>query len=172
LMRNLQDYFAWQRIRDLSWKNRRRAMADIEGIKDLFMKVVDNAKDVMVPEDAAMVRKNAESINRIIGVVIDVFADGLQLEDATSIGRVVAPLMKLAAGFKDYKGLEKKRFVVEVVWLVYRAVDTYPDGNRNNINIPFVMGGIERKVERGLVSFAAGMAVDALYRRMKKDDEV
>mgnify|MGYP006284256227 CR=1 FL=1 len=147
-------------------------MADIEGIKNLFMEMVEGARDAMAPEDAAKVRENVESINRIVSAVVDVFSDGLQLEDVTSIGKVVAPLMKLAAGFEDYEGLEKKRFVVEVVWLVYRAVDTYPDGNRNNINIPFVMGGVERRVERGLVSFAAGMAVDALYRRMREDDEV
>ena len=147
-------------------------MADIAEIKDLFMKMVDNAKSVMTPEDTKKVQENTDAINEIIGVVIDVFADGLQLEDATRIGEVIGPLMTLASGFKDYAGTDKKRFVVEVVWLVYRALDTYPDGNHNNINIPIVMGSIERKVERALISFAAGMAVDALYKKMKEADEV
>jgi hypothetical protein len=147
-------------------------MADIEEVKDLFLKAVENVKDEMTSEDAQKVREHTGEIHKIIEAVLDVFGDGLQLGDVTRIGEIVGPVMKLAASFQDYEGLEKKRFVIEVVWLVYRTVDTYPDGNRNNINIPFVMGGIERKLERGLVAFAAGMAVDALYKRMKASEEV
>jgi len=147
-------------------------MANIEEIKDLFLKAVEDVKDGMASEDVAKVKENTDSINRIISAVLDVFGDGLQLNDVTKIGQIVGPVMKLASTFDDYEGLDKKRFVIEVVWLVYRTVDTYPDGNHNNINIPFVMGGIERKLERGLLAFAAGMAVDALYKRMKENDEV
>jgi hypothetical protein len=147
-------------------------MASIEEIRDLFLKTVDSVKDGMVFEDVQKVRENTGVINDIIKVVLDVFGDGLQLSDVTRIGEIVGPVMKLAASFKDYKGLDKKRFVIEVVWLVYRTVDTYPDGNRNNINIPFVMGSIERKLEERLLSFGAGMAVDALYNRMREADEV
>jgi len=143
-------------------------MPNTEEIKDLFLKAVEDIKD----EDVQKVREHTEEIHNIIGAVLDVFGDGLQLNDVTRIGEIVGPVMKLAASFKDYKGQEKKQFVIEVVWLVYRTVDTYPDGNHNNINIPFVFGSIERKLERGILSFSAGMAVDALYGRMKEGGEV
>jgi hypothetical protein len=147
-------------------------MADIDKIKELFLKAVDVTKSTMVAEDAAKVRENTDEINTIIEIIVDVFGDGLQLSDITAIGKAVGPAMKLAAGFDDYEGADKKRFVIELVWLVYRTIDTYPSGNSNNINIPFVMGTIERKIERGIITFAAGMAVDALYDRMKESDEV
>jgi len=144
-------------------------MADyVKQIKDL----IEEAKESMSSEDVTKVNENITNIVEMLDVVKDVFGDGIQLKDASRIGEIVAPVMKLAASFKDYKGEDKKRFVSEIVWLVYRAVDTYPDGNHNNINVPFLFGGIERKVERGFVTFAAGMAVDALYKRMKKDGEV
>ena len=147
-------------------------MADIEKIKGLLLDTMEGVKDEMTSEDVQKVREHTTELNRIIEAVLEVFGDGLQLEDVTKIGQIVGPVMKLAASFKDYAGTDKKRFVIEVVWLVYRTVDTYPDGNRNNINIPFVFGSVERKLERGILSFAAGMAVDALYKRMKGDDEV
>ena len=147
-------------------------MADIEKIKDSFLKTVEGVKSGMVSEDVEKVRENTDEINKIIAVVLDVFGDGLQLNDVTRIGEIIGPVMKLASSFDDYDGSSKKRFVIEVVWLVYRTVDTYPDGNHNNINIPFVMGALERKLERGILSFAAGMAVDALYGRMKEGNEV
>lgn len=147
-------------------------MADMDKIKDLFLKSLDSVKDGMNSEDVAKVQENSEQVNAIIEIIMDVFGDGLQLSDITSLGKAIAPAMKLAAGFDDYQGADKKRFVIELVWLVYRTIDTYPDGNANNINIPFVMGTIERKIERGIVAFAAGMAVDAVYDKLKENGEV
>ena len=146
-------------------------MADIEKIKDLFLKVM-NATQGMSPKDTEKIKGNLDAVNEIIAIIVDVFGDGLQLSDITAVGKAVGPAMKLAAGFEDYEGADKKRFVVEVIWLVYRTVDTYPDGNHNNINVPWVFGGIERKLEYAIVAFAAGMAVDALYDKLKENDEV
>jgi hypothetical protein len=78
--------------------------------------------------------------------------------------------MKLASTFEDYAGEDKKRFVIEVVNLVYRTIDTYPTGKENNINIPFVMGSLERRIERGILEFAVGMAVDAVYKGWKNSE--
>ena len=147
-------------------------MADIDKIKDTFQKALDTFKGEIAAEDVEKVHANMDEITKVIATVVDVFGDGLQLGDVSRIGEIIAPVMKLASSFKDYAGEDKKRFVVEVVWLVYRAVDTYPDGNHNNINIPFVMGGIERKLERGIIAFAASMAVDAVYKKLKDADEV
>ena len=147
-------------------------MADLKDISTKVFDALDEFKEGMASEDAAKVYEHLEQITAIIGEVQDVFGDGFQLADMTKLGKIVAPVMMMAASFKDYEGMSKKRFVTEVVWLVYRMVDTWPDGNHNNINIPFVFGIIERKLERGFVVFAAGMAVDALYNRMKEGGEV
>lgn len=144
-------------------------MADMKKIKDLFQKLVSCG---MSGGDVDKVNDNIEKVEKIIEIVLDVFGDGLQLSDITALGKAVAPAMVLAKGFDDYDGADKKRFVTELVWLVYRTVDTYPDGNGNNINVPWAFGGIETRIERFMVTFAAGMAVDALYGRMKKEGEV
>lgn len=146
-------------------------MADMQKIKDLFSKVISKRSD-MTASDVEKVEQNSDKVEEVIGVVQGVFGDGLQLSDVTAIGNAVAPAMKLASGFKDYGGSDKKRFVVELVWLVYKTIDTYPDGKSNNINVPWVFGTLESKLEHSIVTLAAGMAVDALYDRMKKDEEV
>ncbi len=148
-------------------------MADkLKEAKDLFAKVIADAKTSMATEDAAKVQEHVAEIQELIAALIDVFGDGVQISDMSKIGLIIEPLMKLAAAFSDYKGLDKRRFVIEVSWLVYRTVDTYPDGNRNNIDIPFVFGPLERRVERIMVAFAVGMAMDALYGRLKAEGAV
>jgi len=143
-------------------------MSDVKEIAGKVFDAMAEFKDVMASEDQDKVYEHLTQIGDIVAAIKDIFSDGLQLSDATKVGQIVGPVMKLASSFKDYEGLGKKRFVSEVVWLVYRTIDTWPDGNHNNINIPFVFGAIERKVERCFVVFAAGMAIDALYDRMKE----
>jgi hypothetical protein len=144
-----------------------------EEVKSLMESVVRMMKGQgVVEEDAEKVNSNIAELTAIMEKVEIAVNDGLQLSDITVIGEVVPYIMKLAAGFKDYQGEDKKRFVQEVVWLVYRSIDTMPDGKRNNIDVPWVGGIFERKVERAVVTFAAGMAVDAVYSRMKKTGEV
>ena len=144
-----------------------------EEVKSIMESVVRMMRDQdIAEEDVAKVNLNMEELTEIMEKVKIAVNDGLQLSDISAIGEVVPLIMKLAAGFKDYQGEDKKRFVQEVVWLVYRAIDTLPDGKRNNIDIPWVGGIFERKVERAVVTFAAGMAVDAVYKHMKAQNEV
>lgn len=140
---------------------------ETEKVKELIQKLIE-AGD-FVSEDAAKLEAHTDEINDIIDNVLDIFGDGLQLDDITHLGNIVEPIMRLASTFNDYAGEDRKRFVIEVVCLVYKTIDTYPTGTENNINIPFVMGGLERKIERGLLTFAAGMAVEAVYAKYKKD---
>ena len=124
------------------------------------------------PENVAKVNENIAEVAKVVSTVEVAISDGLQWSDVSVIGKIVPDVMRMAAGFKDYGGLARRDFVIEVVWLVYRLVDTFPDGKRNNINIPFLAGSFERRMERAVVAFAAGMAVDGLYGRMKDDGEV
>jgi hypothetical protein len=142
-------------------------------VKELLAKVMELAgKQEMEVEDVSKVNDNITDLATIIEKVELAAENGLQWEDITVIGHIVPNIMKLAAGFGDYEGLDKRRFVIEVVWLIYRIVDTFPDGKQNNINVPWLAGSFERKLERAVVAFAAGMAVDAVYDRMKKGGEV
>ena len=126
---------------------------------------------VVPPEDVELIDENIVEIAKVTSILGEAFGDGLQWSDVTVIGEVVAPLMAIAKNLEE-TGSEKKAFVVNAVWLVYRAIDTWPDGKHNNVNLPFVIGPLERRVEHMVVTFAAGMAVDALYRRMKIAGEV
>ena len=126
----------------------------------------------MESEDVEKVDGMVEEVAEIVGKVVPVIKDGLQWSDLGIIGKIVPDVMKLAARFDGYEGSDKKRFVVDVVWLIYRIVDTFPDGKRNNINLPVAMGFLERRIERAVVSFAAGMAVEAVFGRMRERGEV
>jgi hypothetical protein len=141
---------------------------EIAKVNELLLSLA-NESDIS-SEDYAKIEAHSDDINNIIDKVLDVFGDGLQLSDVTRIGEIVEPVMKLASTFEDYAGEDKKRFVIEVVNLVYRTIDTYPTGKENNINIPFVMGSLERRIERGILEFAVGMAVDAVYKGWKNSE--
>ena len=141
----------------------------LEKLQVLLAKMKDDGQ--LAAENVELVDANIAEIAKATAVLGEAFGDGLQWSDITVLGEVVSPLMVLAANF-DKAGEDKKAFVVDVVWLVYRTIDTWPDGKRNNINLPFVIGPLERRIERAVIAFAAGMAVDALYKRMKSDGEV
>jgi hypothetical protein len=143
---------------------------EIEKVKDLMQKLVDAGESGIEDADAEKLNAHSGEINNIIDKVLDVFGDGLQLNDVTRIGEIVEPVMELASTFEDYAGEDKKRFVIQVVNLVYKVIDTYPTGKENNINIPFVMGALERKIEHGILTFATGMAIDAVYKGWKNKD--
>jgi len=148
-------------------------MADMEKIKELAADLVGRMRDEdVVEEDVSKVNENMQAILETVDIFHDIFGDGLQLTDVAKVGKAVEPLMKLAAGLEGYRGEDKRRFVTEMVWLMYRLVDTYPDGKHNNVNLPFVMGGLERKVERMIIGFAANMVVDALFDRLREEGDV
>lgn len=146
-------------------------------VKELIQSTLQRFKSEHVSkpikaEDKIKMETYVEQLTVIIQDVVRTVEDGLQLSDLTALGGVVEPLMRLAASFQDYAGPDKRRWVIEAVWLAYRVADTYPDGKHNNINIPILWGELERRVERSIISFGAGMAIDALYGRMKADGEV
>jgi hypothetical protein len=141
---------------------------EIEKVNELLLKF--SMRDVD-SDDYKKIEAHSEEISAIIDKVLDIFGDGLQLNDITRIGEIIEPTMKLADTFEDYVGEDKKRFVTQVVNLIYKVIDTYPTGKENNINIPFVMGSLERKIESGILTFASGMAIDAIYKRWEDDRE-
>lgn len=122
--------------------------------------------------NAAKFQEHLDTIAGIVTSIEEAFGDGLDFSDLHVIGQAVGPIMKLASTFGDFEGGDKKSFVQEVVWAIYTAIDKGPDGDENNVNVPWVMGSIETKIEKAVLCFAAGMAVDALFERMRKDDEV
>ena len=119
----------------------------IEDMGALLSAVLGNLKD----EDGvgeANVAKFQEHLDVIAGIVRNIeeaFGDGLQFSGLHVIGEAVAPIMTLASTFGDFGGGDKKTFVQEVVWAIYTAIDKGPDGDENNVNVPWVMGSIETK---------------------------
>lgn len=129
-------------------------------------------QDSVSPENHEKVAANLATISSIVETVELAAEDGISWDDITVIGELVGPVMELASSFDDYEGMSKRQFVIEVIWLIYKTIDTYPNGNANNVNIPYLIGPIERKFERAVIAFATGMAVDALFKRMRKAGEV
>lgn len=133
----------------------------------------------IVKNDKEFAKTSYESINEripqfgeIVNTIGPAIGDGFQFDDVVAFGKVVGPFMELAKTIHNFTGEEKKAFVVDAVWLTYRAIDTYPDGKHNNINVPVLWGGAEKKFEKRVIRFCTSWAVNALYDRMKKDGDV
>lgn len=117
---------------------------------------------VSVPEDVGIINENLPDIMKIADDVIDILKDGWQFGDVVDFFEVVGPLVDLSTNISEYDEEQKDQFVVDAVYLIYQTVDTYPDGNQNNIDVPFVFGGIERGLEKRVVNFATRAAIKAL----------
>jgi hypothetical protein len=128
-------------------------------------------RSVSVPEDAGIINEKLEEIVKIADDVIDILKDGLQYSDAISFFEVVGPLMSLANTISEEWDEDKKdQFVVDAVYLIYKTVDTYPDGNQNNIDVPLLFGGLERGFEKKTLDFATRSALKALRSYIEKQD--
>ena len=141
-------------------------------VEDLFRNVLAEAESEIGAEDVEKINENIDEVIRVVTQVCDLIKEGPELSDVSKIGQAVAPAMKWASEFKEYEGEQKRQFVIDLVWLIYRTIDTLPDGKGNNVNIPIVFGSLERRAERAFVHFAVGVAVDALFDRMRKQGEV
>jgi len=146
----------------------------IENMGELLTKALGalNGDEAISEANTAKFQEHLDVIAGIVSNIEEAFGDGLQFSDLHVIGQSVGPIMTLASSFDDFGGGDKKSFVQEVVWAIYTAIDKGEDGNENNVNVPWVMGGIETKIEKAVLCFAAGMAVDALFDRMRDADEV
>jgi hypothetical protein len=144
-------------------------MTSLESLKKLIETALGADKKLLPDSDILKIEEHIDEIVDIANSVIGIIDNKIEFGDLSKIGDVVEPLMTIASSFSEYKGEDKKRFVTEVVWLIYRAIDTYPDGNRNNINIPFVVGILERKIERAIIVTATSIIVDVIHRRLKKE---
>lgn len=144
-------------------------MSFLEEVKSVLSVVSGNE---VSQENASKFTEKIDEIGELLNSVQVEFEDGLQLSDFEVIGELVAPLMKIASEFSEYSGADKKKFVQEVVWTIYRTIDQGESGNENRINIPWVVGSLERGLEKWIIDFAAGLAVESLFKRMRESEEV
>lgn len=146
---------------------------DKDKLKEMLNDALGNLKgDTVSPENAAKFEEHLEAIAGIVAELKLAFGDGLDLSDFEVVGQAVGPIMELASDFSDYEGAQKKDFVKEVVWTIYNTVDKGESGDENNINLPWLVGGIETKFEKWAIKAMAGFAVDALFKRLRDADEV
>ena len=139
----------------------------LEDVAAAFSRSLSNLKgpDIRDPEK---LEEKLPEISKIANEVVDILADGWQWDDAASLGKLVKPVMEMAATITDYSGEQKKQFVVDALWLVYRTVDGGPDGTENRIDIPILFGSLERGLEKKAVSFAVEFAIFGLFDHLRE----
>ena len=145
---------------------------DLSNIKDAFETVLEIVKGDIEDTSYGKIKQQIPEFVELVDTIAPALADGLDFGDMVVLAQIVEPLMVIAGKVGDYTGKEKKQFVIDAIWLTYRTIDTYPDGTKNNINIPFLWGRGEERFERKIVTLAAGWAINGLYKRMKKDGDV
>jgi len=151
-----------------------REMPTIAELTGAFGKVLELVKgnDEVGETSYSQIAEKLPELAEIADMVSEALEDGFQFSDVVAFGKVVSPIMKLASKLGDLGGEAKKQFVVDAVWLTYKTLDGYPDGNANNINVPWLSGSVERRVERETITFCAEWAVNALYKDLKEKGDV
>ena len=121
--------------------------------------------------NAGVLNEQLPDIAKIADDVIDILKDGWQFSDVVDFFEVVGPLLDLANNITGMDDEQKDQFVVDAVYMIYQTVDTYPDGNSNNIDVPYVFGGIETGLEKRVIEFAARSALKAIRAYMAKKSD-
>jgi hypothetical protein len=149
-------------------------MEILEKLKETVTGTLSKLKGTSEIEEVSygQLAEKIPELTEIVYSVVGSLADGFQWSDAVTLGKVVGPFMTLASTINDFTGEQKKQFVVDAVWLTYKTVDGYPDGTKNNINVPLLIGGLETKFERKIVTFAAEWAVNSLFDVLRDKGDV
>jgi hypothetical protein len=121
-------------------------------------------------------------INQLAQIAADASAaikDGFQVNDLRVFGEVVPEIMKIAKDINGFSGEEKRQFVADASYAVYRAVDGGIDGSQNRIKVPFVgflskfgISSPEEKFEKFVVYFGTEAIISAVYGYMKEKNLV
>jgi hypothetical protein len=131
-------------------------------------KMSKDIKDIVETEvNIPILEQKMPIIQAIADEAVDILADGFQWEDVLSMYQIIGPLMNIAGDIEELDDKAKEQFVVDAVWLIYKTIDTYPDGESNRINIPVLFGGLETAFEKKALDFATRAAVNAVYKFAK-----
>jgi hypothetical protein len=118
-------------------------------------------------ENSSVINEKLEDIVKIADDVIDILKDGWQYSDIVDFFEVVGPLLKIADEInEDWDEAKKDQFMVDTIYLIYKTVDTYPDGKQNRINIPVLFGGLEEGFEKKMLEFMTRAALKAIRSKI------
>ena len=147
-------------------------MNDLKFEKGLEL-VLDSMKEAghFSSEEMSAFKESHPKVESIVHKVVDAWSDGLNWNDLLVLGELVPDLMRFVSDFPA-SGPAKRKVVKDTIWAVYRALDTCPDGNQNNIDLPVVFGALERKVEEMIVGFAVDMVIGSHFDKMREKGEV
>lgn len=133
-------------------------------LKDLVTKIVPESTDQAINDK---ILELVPEITPIAEKVVVTFEDGFQWTDIPQIAAIVPEVYALAKNINEWDLKQKEEFTVETVWFIYKAVDTYPDGKSNNINVPWLIGGAEEWAERKAIDFGVRFAFNAIAEKIK-----
>lgn len=135
---------------------------------EIFDSLVSKFKNDGVLTQSSTIEKFLPEIKKIAAEVGKTLGDGFQWTDVVDLVRIARPLMILVKDVEDLSGEEKRAFVKEAIWVAYKTYDDGPTGNENNIDIPYLFGPFERKVEAIVVPMLAEVAVSVLHPELKE----
>jgi hypothetical protein len=126
-------------------------------------------------KSGALMEKYQQTFAGMASDVVASVKDGFSITDIMLIAKLVPEIMGIAKDIEGVDGETKKQFVVDSVYLVYRSIDSGPDGKQNRIKVPFLgwlsyvgITAAEEKIERTLLKLATEFAVEGVYTLMKK----
>ena len=133
-----------------------------EALNNAAARYLDN-----VDTESSIIKERLPEIYEAADKVVVNIKDGFSFSDLLILGEMVPEIMAMASKVEGFSNEDKHRFVVDAVWIVYKAIDTGPDGSQNRINIPVLFGNIEVKFEYVFIKYVVGFAIKTVYPFIK-----
>ena len=135
---------------------------------EIFDGIIDKFKVDGSLTQSATIEKFLPEIKKIAAEVGKTLGDGFQWTDVVDLVKIAKPLMVLVGSINELNPDEKKAFVKEAIWVAYKTYDDGPTGGENNIDIPYLFGPFERKVEAIVIPMLAEVAVGCFEPELKE----
>ena len=152
----------------------KRGVGDVLG----YLPSIKTAYDLLVAngdiKNGALMAQYQKQFAQMASDVVAATQDGFNLSDVMLIAKLIPEIMTIAKSIEGASGEDKKNFTVDAVYLIYRSVDSGPDGKQNRIKVPFIswlsfvgITSTEEKVERALIKMATEFAIEGIYTVLK-----
>jgi hypothetical protein len=145
------------------------------GSKAVWSSIINTAiqglqsSETVSADSAALMAKYKDTFAQMAADVVAAVGDGFQLSDLRILAKLVPELMSIAKEIEQADAEQKRQFVVDSVYLIYRAADSGPDGKQNRFKVPLLnylsylgITTTEEKFEQWLITLVTECVIEVV----------
>lgn len=134
--------------------------------------LANTAKDLVLDQAKPdLVETLLPELQGIAMELVDGLKDGVGFGTFNKLATIIPKVMKVAESINQ-PGPDKKAFVQDALWIVYKTVDQGTDGTQNLIDLPWIPSLIEPTIEKAVVRLVAGFCIEALMDPMTRAGDI